>query len=189
LLQLVSGRTFLGCVRHVGWAALAPSGASLPRGDAALACASSDASSGAFALDEAAALSAADAEAAGTSHAPPEFDELRLVTRGGQVVASARRRPRAQANQAPGAKHAPPWPSAAADDGAGAGDIEIELRDAPPCRVTAAGGGYGVGQVCDADGCVTHTVVLHSTPWVSHLHVLAPDGASPAALACVCEQH
>ncbi len=165
LLQLVSGRTLLGAVRHVTRAAL-PRGATaaLPRGDA-----------------RAGAHAPPLAEAGDTlwgAEAAAQLDELHLVSHTGLLVARAQRRPR----QAAGATRKAPLPW---DDmsGAGAGDIAIFLRDAAAahCHVAAAGGAYGAGAVrSGATGTHTHAALLHATPWVTHLHFVgAQSGARP----------
>jgi hypothetical protein len=181
LLQLVSGRTLLGVVRDVRAPRLAPGGTSLAAGG--------DAARG----DEALAAGVAraplprPAAAPGGGAAQQEdtelVDELQLLC-GGSIVAQAQRRPRRASPSASSSssqtRQRRPW---LGEDGAGSGDITVFLRGALHCRVSSGGGGYDVGVVHDARGQETHTLLLHSTPWVAHLHAFCSDSGRCACRA------
>ena len=149
LMQLCSGRTLLGVVRHIVLKAVEAGGGE-PQ------------------------LLAVDVESPATVTA--RLDELRLLSHTGKLVASARRRPRAPHDSArPGS----PWLHI--DGGAGEGNIEVWLHDGDAaqlhCCVSAAGGGFGYGAIKDAAGTTICSVFLHSTPFVTHLHFYAMNGA------------
>ena len=148
LMQLCSGRTLLGVVRHVVLKAF-EAGGGAPQ---------------LFAVD--------GAEPPATTTA--RLDELRLLSHTGRLVASAHRRPRALHDSArPGS----PW----LEGGAGEGLIEVWLHEGDKaqlhCCVSAAGGGFGYGAIKDATGTTICSVFLHSTPFVTHLHFYAMNGA------------
>ena len=166
LLQLCSGRTLLGVVRHLVLRAV-EAGGRAPQLCAVKACSPVTASA-------------------------PQLDELRLLSHTGTLVASARRRPRATHDSPrPGS----PWlhkEDGAGDleGGAGEGDVEVWLHDGNNeahlhCCVTSAGGGFGYGAIKDTAGVTICSVFLHSTPFVTHLHFYAMNGAMELALhAC-----
>ena len=166
LLQLCSGRTLLGFVRHLVLRAV-EAGGRAPQLCAVEACSPVTASA-------------------------PQLDELRLLSHTGTLVSSARRRPRATHDSPrPGS----PWlhkEDGAGDleGGAGEGDVEVWLHDGNNkahlhCCVTAAGGGFGYGAIKDTAGVTICSVFLHSTPFVTHLHFYAMNGAMEFAVhAC-----
>ena len=154
LLQLCSGRTLLGVVRHLVLKAV-EAGGSAPQ-----LCSVEVGSTG-LPITTASALL---------------LDELRLLSHAGTLVASARRRPRASQDSArPGS----PWLHL--EGGAGEGDLEVWLHDGEEahlhCLVKSAGGGFGYGAIKDTAGVTICSVFLHSTPFVTHLHFYAVNGA------------
>ena len=159
LMQLCSGRTLLGAVRHIVLKAVEAGG------------------------NAHCAVEVDGAETDLTPVSAPRLDELRLLSHTGKLVASARRRPRAPEDSGrPGS----PWLHL--QGGAGEGNIEVWLHDGDEarlhCRVSAAGGGFGYGSIKDANGATICSVFLHSTPFVAHLHFYAQNGATlPCMLA------
>ena len=158
LMQLCSGRTLLGVVRHVVLTALEGGGTKHT-------------------------LAVAD-DTAGL--VTPLVDELWLLSHTGKLVASARRSPRAPPEA--GRRASPWQPYVDDGAGAGSIDVFLHERDdgVPQlhCRVSAAGGGYGFGSVEDPDGRMVCSVFLHSTAFVTNLHFFATNGA----FAAMCTQ-
>lgn len=60
---------------------------------------------------------------------------------------------------------------------AGSGVFEVFVRGELVACVGTTGGRFGTGAVTDASGAQTHRLTIHSTPFVTHVHVFDMEGA------------
>lgn len=63
----------------------------------------------------------------------------------------------------------------------GSGVFEVYVRGQLVACVGTTGGRFGTGAVTGGDGHQTHRLTIHTTPFVTHLHIMDMDGALPVA--------